>query len=86
MQVIVVYDVPTGRTQIYRKLLRRRLEHLQHSVFYGELTEGQVTSLKNEIEDKLEPKDEVVIFESTNPAAFDFTTYGASEDPGSRFT
>lgn len=86
MQVIVVYDVPTGRTQIYRKLLRRRLDHLQHSVFYGELTEGQVTSLKNEIEDKLEPKDEVVIFESTNPAAFDFTTYGASEDPGSRFT
>ena len=86
MHVIVVYDVPSERTRIYRKLLRRRLEHLQQSVFYGELTEGQVTSMKNEIEDKLVPEDEVVIFESTNPASFDFETYGASDDPGSRFT
>jgi len=86
MHVIVVYDVPAERTRVYRKLLRRRLEHLQYSVFFGELTEGQVTSLKNEIEDKLEPEDAIVIFESANPAAFDFTTFGASDDPGSRFT
>jgi len=43
MHVIVVYDVPAERTRVYRKLLRRRLEHLQQSVFFGELTEGQVT-------------------------------------------
>lgn len=86
MHVIVVYDVPAERTHVFRKLLRRRLEHLQYSVFFGELTEGQVTAMKNEIEDKLEPDDSIVVFESTNPAAFDFTTYGASEEPGSRFT
>jgi CRISPR-associated protein Cas2 len=86
MQVIVVYDVPAERTHIFRKLLRRRLEHLQQSVFFGELTDGQVTAMKNEIEDKLEPNDSVVIFEWTNPATFDFTTFGASEEPGSRFT
>lgn len=86
MHVIVVYDVPADRTHIYRKLLRRRLEHLQQSVFFGELTEGQVTSMKNEITEKLKPEDAVVVFESTNPAAFDFTTFGASDEPGSRFT
>ena len=86
VQVIVVYDVPADRTHIYRKLLRRRLEHLQNSVFFGELTDGQVTSMKNEIEDTLKSDDEVVVFESTNPAAFDFTTFGASDEPGSRFT
>ncbi|WP_226021925.1 CRISPR-associated endonuclease Cas2 [Halomicrobium salinisoli] len=86
MHVIVVYDVPAERTHVYRKLVRRRLQHLQHSVFFGELTEGQVTSMKHEIEDKLEPDDSVVVFESTNPAAFDFTTFGSSDDPGSRFT
>ncbi len=86
MQVIVVYDVPADRTHIFRKLLRRRLEHLQNSVFFGELTEGQVTSMKQEIETKLGPDDSVIIFEATNPAAFDFTTYGASQEPGSRFT
>ncbi|WP_321166645.1 CRISPR-associated endonuclease Cas2 [Halorubrum lacusprofundi] len=86
MHVIVVYDVPAERTRVYRKLLRRRLEHLQQSVFFGELTEGQVTSMKNEIGDELAEEDSVVVFESKNPAAFDFTTFGASEEPGSRFT
>lgn len=61
MYVIVVYDVPAERTRVYRKLLRRQLEHLQNSVFFGELTQGQVTSLKNDIEDTLNSDDEVVV-------------------------
>jgi len=40
MFVLVTYDVPAERTHIYRKLLRKRLEHLQQSVFYGDITEG----------------------------------------------
>jgi CRISPR-associated protein Cas2 len=86
MYVIVVYDVPADRTHVYRKLLRRRLEHLQYSVFYGELTEGQVTAMKNDIEEKLESDDSIVVFESSNPAAFEFSTFGDAEEPGSRFT
>jgi CRISPR-associated protein Cas2 len=86
MQVIVVYDVPAERTHIYRKLLRRRLEHLQYSVFFGELTQGQVEAMKNEIQSKLEADDSVVVFETTNQAAFEFTTYGDADTPGSRFT
>lgn len=86
MHVIVIYDVPADRTHVFRKLLRRRLTHLQQSVFFGELTDGQVTELKHDIEAKLQPDDSVVVFESTNPAAFDYTTYGATDDPDSRFT
>lgn len=86
MHVIVVYDVPAKRTRIYRKLLRRQLEHLQYSVFFGELTAGQVTALKQDIEAKLQEEDAVIVFESTNPAAFEFTTFGESDEPGSRFT
>ena len=86
MYIIVVYDVPADRTHVYRKLLRRRLEHLQYSVFYGELTEGQVTAMKNDIEEKLESDDSIVVFESSNPAAFEFSTFGDAEEPGSRFT
>lgn len=85
MQVIVIYDVPAKRTRIFRKLLRRRLRHLQYSVFFGELTLGQVTSMKTEIEAELEPDDSVVVFESTNPASLEYTTYG-SDQPDSRFT
>ena len=86
MHVIVVYDVPADRTHVYRKLLRRRLEHLQYSVFYGELTEGQLTAMKNDIQKRLEPDDSIIVFESSNPAAFEFSTFGDTDEPGSRFT
>ena len=86
MIVIVVYDVPAERTRIYRKLLRRRLEHLQQSVFYGDLTEGQITSMKNEIREKLGSDDSVIVFEAGSSAVVDYTTFGETDDPGSRFT
>lgn len=86
MLVIVVYDVPADRTRIYRKLLRRRLEHVQQSVFYGELTEGQVTGMKNEIREKLGPEDSVIVFEMGSSAVVEYTTLGDADEPGSRFT
>jgi CRISPR-associated protein Cas2 len=86
MIVIVVYDVPTGRTRIYRKLLRRRLEHLQHSVFFGDLSEGQLTELKQQIEGKLRADDSVILFEAGSSAIVEHTTYGSAEEPGSKFT
>jgi len=86
MHVIVVYDVPADRTRVYRKLLRKRLEHLQYSVFYGELTAGQLTELENEISEVLEPDDSVVVFTSQDPASFEYSTFGDADDPGSRFT
>lgn len=86
MIVIVVYDVPADRTRIYRKLLRRRLEHLQQSVFYGDLTEGQVTKMKNEIQERLGADDSVIVFEAGSSTVVDYTTYGDTDEPGSRFT
>lgn len=86
MHVLVIYDVPAERTHIYRKLLRQRLEHIQYSVFFGELTAGQVTELKNKIENKLESDDSVVLFKFQNPAALEYQTFGTDDEIGSRFT
>lgn len=86
MLVIVIYDVPADRTRIYRKLLRRRLEHIQYSVFFGELTEGQLTGLKNELEDELEANDSIIVFEAAHSASVEYTTFGDADNPGSRFT
>jgi len=86
MLVIVVYDVPADRTRIYRKLLRRRLEHVQQSVFYGELTEGQVTGMKNEIREKLGSDDSVIVFEMGSSTVVEYTTLGDADELGSRFT
>ncbi|WP_254832778.1 CRISPR-associated endonuclease Cas2 [Haloglomus salinum] len=86
MLVIVVYDVPAERTRVYRKLLRQKLEHIQNSVFYGNLTEGQVTKLKNQIDDQLVPEDSVMVFEAETQDYVDYTVFGSAERPGSRFT
>lgn len=86
MFVLVTYDVPSERTRVYRKLLRRHLEHIQYSVFYGDITEGQLVAIKTEIEDELEPADSVYVFEAEVSAAVECTVFGAAEEPGSRFT
>lgn len=86
MFVLVTYDVPAERTRIYRKLLRKRLEHLQQSVFYGDITEGQLVGIKQEIEDVLIDEDSVYIFEADVSAAVRHTVLGDSDEPGSKFT
>jgi CRISPR-associated protein Cas2 len=86
MFVIVIYDVPAERTRVYRKLLRRRLEHIQYSVFVGDMTKGQLTGLKNEIQEELERDDSVIVFEAEQVAAVEYTTFGDADEPGSRFT
>jgi len=64
MFVLVTYDVPAERTHIYRKLLRKRLEHLQQSVFYGDITEGQLVGIKQDIKSELIDEDSIYIFRS----------------------
>ncbi|WP_323677360.1 CRISPR-associated endonuclease Cas2 [Halorubellus sp. PRR65] len=86
MFVLVVYDVPADRTSIYRKLLRKRLNHIQYSVFYGDLTPGQLEDVKHDIESKLIPEDSIIIFEADAVGFVDHTTYGDTDDPDSRFT
>ena len=86
MFVLVTYDVPAERTHIYRKLLRKRLEHLQQSVFHGNVTEGQLVGIKQEIDSVFIPEDSVYIFEADVAAAVECTVLGDSDEPGSRFT
>lgn len=86
MFVLIVYDVPADRTRIYRKLLRTRLEHLQQSVFYGDVTPGQLVDIKHDIEAQLIDDDSVIIFEAETVGFVDYTAYGPGDEPGSRFT
>lgn len=86
MFVLVVYDVPADRTRLYRKRLRKRLEHVQNSVFYGDVTGGQVTQIKHEIEELLIEDDSVIVFEAETAGFVEHTIYGDTEEPGSRFT
>jgi len=84
--VLVTYDVPADRTRIYRKLLRRRLEHIQQSVFHGNITEGQLLDIRHDIEDHLGSDDSIYIFTAEVEGNVDCTVIGNSEEPGSKFT
>ncbi len=60
MFVMISYDVPAKRTNIYRKLLKKFLIHEQASVFMGDLPESQVIALSALISDRIGPEDNIL--------------------------
>ena len=61
--VILVYDVKKKRVQGVMKTCRKYLNHLQNSVFEGNITEAKLTRLKNEIKAVIDVKtDSVCVF------------------------
>lgn len=72
MYVILVYDIQL-KDYIWNRVLRKVfkvckefLNHVQNSVFEGELAEGQLTQLKYELKDLIrDDKDSVIFFTSS---------------------
>lgn len=62
MHVIIVYDVPAKRTEKYKKLLRKYLDHNQASVFMGDIGQGKYCQLENEIENLHIKDDHIIIY------------------------
>ena len=60
MFVMVCYDVPAKRTDLYKKLLKEFLIHEQASVFMGDLPESEIVKLVARISKKIGPKDRVL--------------------------
>ena len=49
MFMLMTYDVEAKRTEKFKKLLRRYLNHEQYSVFTGDITEAQAIKLRREL-------------------------------------
>ena len=60
MFVVVSYDVPAKRTEVYKKLLKEFLVHEQASVFMGDLPESEVIKLVAKISERIGPRDRVL--------------------------
>jgi len=70
MKIILVYDIELKeskdqkRLNRAKKIARKYLNHIQKSVFEGELTYGQFSRLKTEILNVIDrEKDSVIIYE-----------------------
>ena len=77
--VVIVYDVQAERTPKFLKYLRRYLEHVQNSVFEGQLTEGTFTEVKSDLESMLEPGESVILYRMSSNDYVDRTVFG--DDP-----
>ena len=63
MYYILVYDINVKRVAKMLKLVREYLNHVQNSVFEGELTNAQLEELKYKIKDLMnEQEDSVIIY------------------------
>ena len=62
MYVIAVYDVDARRCNKMKKLCRRYLNHIQNSVFEGEITESKLKELKEYAKRIMQDTDSFIIF------------------------
>lgn len=85
MYVIVVYDMEADRTQRMLKLCRRYLTHVQNSVLEGEISEGDLTTLKGDIDDLLLEGESVVVYELSSDSLLNRAVYGDDPTEDSRF-
>jgi len=85
MYVIVVYDMEADRTHLMLKLCRRYLVHVQNSVLEGEISEGDLATLKAEIENLLQGGESVMVYELSSARLLDRTVYGDDPTENSRF-
>ncbi len=66
MYMLMTYDVQAKRTERFKKLLRRYLEHTQYSVFSGDITEAQAIKLRSELSRLMIVGDRLVEITSAN--------------------
>jgi len=85
MYVIVVYDMEADRTHLMLKLCRQYLIHVQNSVLEGEISEGDLATLKGEIEDLLQTGESVVVYELSSDSLLNRAVYGDDPAEDSRF-
>ena len=85
MYIVMVYDLEADRTQKALQLGRRYLTHVQNSVLEGEISEGDLATLKNEVDDLLNPGESTIIYELSSDTLLDRTVYGDDPTEDQRF-
>ena len=66
MYMLMTYDVNAKRTEKFKKLLRRYLNHDQNSVFSGDITEAQAINLHRELSQLMIPEDKLTEVSAKN--------------------
>lgn len=78
--VVVVYDMEANRTEILKKYLRQRLNHVQNSVFDGRITEGELENIKTKIQNEIHETENVLIYKSPSQNMVERIKFGSAPD------
>lgn len=91
MYIILVYDIKTdeeGKRVLVKvhKTCKKYLNHIQNSVFEGELSKAQLTKLKYELNSLIRKnKDSIIFFKSRSDKWLEKEMLGIIEDKTSNF-
>ncbi len=66
MYMLMTYDVEAKRTEKFKKLLRRYLNHDQYSVFSGDIKEAKAIELRRKLSQMMISTDRVTEITSAN--------------------
>lgn len=77
--MLMTYDVEARRTVIFRKILRRYLNHEQYSVFTGDITEAVAIRLRRELSEVMIPGDRLTEVTALNRKNVEITHLVKSE-------
>lgn len=86
MFVIMTYDTPAKRTNIFLDIGRKYLTHTQNSLLVGDLTPSNFLKLKKEISTVLESHDNVILIHAANRNNVDITKLSRDESSPGRMT
>ncbi|BBG23266.1 CRISPR-associated endoribonuclease Cas2 [Sulfuracidifex tepidarius] len=78
LYVILVYDIDETRVAKVLKICRKYLTWVQRSVFEGEITEGNLELLLNELRKTVRDKDNIMIYRTSTKKNFKVEVIGES--------
>lgn len=68
MNVILIYDIVNNKSDKIKKICRKYLNHIQYSVFEGNITYASLKELKMELNKIIEKnEDSIIIYKINNP-------------------
>lgn len=79
--VVVVYDVQKGRTELFKKFCRSKLNHVQNSVFEGQVTEAMVNDIEQSLRSMSKEDENIIIYKSWSIEYLDRTVIGTDPTP-----
>ena len=81
MYVIVVYDVQKGRTEMFKKFCRSKLNHVQNSVFEGQVTDAMAKNIEESLRSMSKEDENIIIYKSWSIEYLDRIVIGSDPTP-----